>query len=271
MFSTTYQLLEQEGLVVRSCLCTGLTELRNANLNNKGRYYTAFFQLATGIERMAKLALILDHMGQNNLLPPGANGVRSYGHDLETLFAKVQTTSKERGYILASSFTISPLSTRILKFLSEFAKGMRYANLDALASGNTQRKPLHEWELILQDAMASKVSAKTNQRITQQSTAIANAIEDVSIVIASDLADTPLSMVTAFLKPTQLDYAAKHLVFELLSMLAPLRDFIVESDHNAHRIAATQRRGLALIPDMSEFFDFIWLNRNWVLRKKRWP
>lgn len=271
MFSANYQLLEQESLVVRSCLCTGFTELRNTNLNNKGRCYTAFFQLATGIERMAKLALILDHMGQNNLLPPGTQGVRNYGHDLEKLFGKVKETSQVRGYTLGNSFTLSPLSARMLKFLSEFATGMRYANLDALASGKAQRKPLQEWDHILQEAMASQVPAKTNQRVIQQSIAIANAIQDVSIVNANDLADIPLSMATALSKPKQMDYAAKHLVLELLSLLAPLCDFIVKSGHNAEQTAVARSGNTIHIPNMREFFYFIWLDRELVLRKKRWP
>lgn len=271
MFSATYQLLEQESLVVRSCICTGLTDFRNANLNDKGRYYTAFFQLAIGIERMAKLALILDHMAQNNLQSPGQQAVRAYGHDLETLYATVEKTSQSRGHSFASHFALSLLATRMLKFLSEFAKGMRYANLDALASGNSQRKPLHEWNQILQDAVESKVQAKTKQRVVKRSVAVAKVIQDKILVIASDLADAPLSMASALYEPKMLDAASKHLVWDLLSLLAPLRDFIVETGHTADQTSAARSGSTAHIPNMSEFFEFIWLDRNYVLRKKRWP
>jgi len=271
MFSATYQLLEQESLIVRSCLCTGLTGIRNANLHDKGRYYTAFFQLAIGIERMAKLALILDCMAQNNLCAPGQQAVRTYGHDLKTLFATVQATAQARGYTLRSIFTLSQLSTDVLEFLSEFATGMRYANLDALASGNAQREPLHEWNQILQGVVKSKVPAKTKRRVTQQSTAVANALQDMSLVMASDLDGKPLSIATALSNPALLDAAAKQLIWELLSLLAPLRDFIVESGHSAERTTAAQTQSIAHIPNMSEFFDFIWLDRGNALRKKRWP
>jgi len=271
MFSATYRLLEQECLVVRSCLCTGLTDIRNANLNGKGRYYTAFFQFAIGIERMAKLALILDHMAKNNLRAPGQQIVRAYGHDLETLFDTVKTTSQIRGDSFASSFAISPLATKMLRFLSEFAKGMRYANLDALASGNMQRKPLHEWNLILQDVIATKVPKKTKQRVIGQSVAVAKAIQDITSVIASDLSDEPLDMASALYKPALLDSASKHLVWELLLILAPLRDFIVESGHASEQTVAGRNRNIANVPNLSEFFEFIWLDRDYALKKKRWP
>lgn len=273
MFSATHQLLEQEALVIRSCLCTGLTELRNANLNNKGRYYTAFFQLAIGIERMAKLALILDHMAQNNLRPPGKEDMLAHKHNLETLFSTVKTISQARGHKFESSFALSPLASRMLSFLSEFAKGMRYANLDALASGNAQRNPLHEWNQVLQDTIKTKVQAKTKQRVVGRSVAVAKAMQDVTLVIATDLADKPLSMESALYEPALIDTAAKHLVWELLSLLASLRDFIVEAGHAAAQTetAAGRSRSIANVPNMSEFFDFIYLDRKYVLRKKRWP
>jgi hypothetical protein len=271
MFSATHQLLEQEGLLIRSCLCSGLTDLRNANLNDKGRYYTAFFQLATGIERMAKLALILDHMAQNNLRPPGKEYMVALKHDLETLFDAVKTTSQTRGYTFKRSFALSPLSSRMLRFLSEFAKGMRYANLDALASGNAQRKPLREWNQILQDTIETKIQVKTRQRVVGQSVAVAKAIQDITLVIATDLSDKPLTVKSAFHKPALLDTASKHLVWELLSLLASLRDFIVEAGYAAEQTIACRSQSAANVPHMSEFFDFICLDRDTIFRKKRWP
>jgi hypothetical protein len=265
-FSQTYQLLEQESLIVRSCLCTGLTDLRKAN-QEKGRNYTAFFQLSIGIERMAKLALILDYMAQNNLQAPGERHVRAYGHDLVTLYNKVKSTSQLRGHEIASSFALSPLATQVLEFLSDFAKGMRYANLDELATGSSQRKPLEEWRLILQGAVSSKVKAKTAKR----SNAIAKVLENKISLISSDLAGTPLSLASYIYEPVLSDAASKHLIRELLSLLAPLRDFIVETSCTANQVPAACCQSTTHIPIMSEFFEFIWLDTKYLQRKKRWP
>jgi len=259
-------------LVIRSCLCTGITALRKANLGDlKGGYYTAFFQLATGIERLAKLALILDHMAQDNLKPPGERAVKAYGHDLAALFSKVEKTSQMHGYTLGGSFSLSPLSAQILHFLSEFAKGMRYANLDALAAGKIQKNPFGEWEKILQRTIASKVPGQRTKTIINQSRAIANAVRDMTLVMASDLAGKPLSPDTMFSEPRLLDEAAKYLVWELLCLLAPLRDFVVKAGRSAELTEAAQSERIAHIPNISEFFDFIWLDKPYVLRKKRWP
>ena len=270
MFSDLYRILEQESLVVRSCICTGLTELRNASLNEKGRYYAGFFQIAIGIERMAKLALILDYMAQNNLRPPGQQTVRTYGHDLETLVTTVETITATRGYQVRSSFARSTLCSSALIFLSQFATGMRYANLDGLASGIRQRDPLLEWYTILQSAL-SNIRPATLQRVYAGSQSIANVLSGSTMIVAQDLGGNALTMTTAISEPALLDYASKFLVWDIVSLLSPLRDVIVEASYAAENTPAASNRSIANIPTMSEFFNFIRLDRSYVLRKRRWP
>lgn len=267
MYGVLYRTLQQEGHVIRSCLAIGLTELRNANLNEKGRYYSAFFQLAIGIERLAKLALILDHMAQNGLQAPG----QVNGHDLQTLVSKVSTLTTARGYALSSPFPTDPLCKRVLAFLSDFATGMRYANLDALASGKQKRDPLSEWNEILQDTAATKVSEATKYQISTLSAAIAQDLEGRARVVASDLASKPLTLCTAFSEPSILDSASKYLVWEIFTLLVPLRDAVVEAGDAADAIAVTVDPDGDRVPALREFFDFIQLNRKIVFRKKRWP
>ena len=270
-FSSTYILLEQEGFVTRSCVCAGLTELRNANLGEEGRYYTGFFQMAIGVERMAKLALILDHMASHSLAAPGQQAIRSFGHDLVTLFSKVAAAAHARGYVFSGRFSLSSPAKQILEFLSEFAKAMRYANLDALATGTRQKEPVHEWQRILETAMAADVPQSKQRNIACQSAAIASAIQSNSTVIASDLDKKPLTTTTWFSTPRLYDEAARFVIWELVQFLGPLRDFIVAAGNNAAQLRVGQGRTTANVPDMSEFYEFLWVDRNYVLRKKRWP
>ena len=259
-----YKTLEQEAFVIRSCLATGLTELRNADLNEKGRYYSAFFQLAIGIERLAKMALILDHMARNNLQAPGKSTVTGYGHDLQVLVSKVSAN-------VTIPFPVDPLCTKVIAFLSEFATGMRYANLDALASGKPQRDPLGEWNDILQEVVATKIRKSTRRRISEISNSIAKRLEGSALVMASDLAGGPLTLSSVLSEPSMLDAASKHLVWEVITLLGPLRDAVVETGYAVDSIAASRDPYGDRVPTLNEFFDFIWVNRPYVLRKKRWP
>jgi len=42
-------------------------------------FYSAFFELSIGFERVLKLVLILDHMARNQLVPPDSKAVEDYG------------------------------------------------------------------------------------------------------------------------------------------------------------------------------------------------
>lgn len=271
MHSKLFKTLSQEGAVIQSCLAIGLTELRNANLNEKGRYYGAFFQLAIGIERLAKLALILDHMAHHQLQAPGSSVVRKYGHDLRTLIARVSEVAGARGYELSTSFPDEPLCMRVVAFLSDFAEGMRYANLDSLATGTPKRDPLIEWNDILQYTIASKLSSAAKHKISTLATAAAQAVGSHAAVYASDLAGKPLTLSSVFSEPLALDAGSKYLVWEICTLLSPLRDSVVSAGYAADAVAASINPQGDRVPTLSEFFDFLWLDRKYVFRKKRWP
>lgn len=68
-------------------------------------FYSAFFKLSIGFERVLKLVLILDHMARNQLAPPDSKAAENYGHKLRALFdtAQISRTIIDRlGYIRPS-------------------------------------------------------------------------------------------------------------------------------------------------------------------------
>src|SRR5258708_2646489 len=58
------------GYLFHSCLTQGLAALRNANLHEIEQYYTPFFQLSIGLERLMKVIVIIDHAARNALSLP---------------------------------------------------------------------------------------------------------------------------------------------------------------------------------------------------------
>ena len=61
------------------------------------------------------------------------------------------------------------------------------------------------------------------------------------------------------------------MVWEVLTLLSPLRDATAEAGYAADHIASSVVRNGERVPVLREFFDFIWLDRKDALRKKRWP
>ena len=149
VFSATWFLLEQEGLLAQACLCNGLTALRRANLGDKkGLFYSAFFELSIGFERTLKLILILDHMARNQLDPPDSKTVEDYGHKLRALFDSAKAICATRGVPALDAFQPDSLPNAILGFLDDFAHpGGRYSNINKLTGHKHQAMadPLVKW------------------------------------------------------------------------------------------------------------------------------
>ena len=93
-FSRTFTLLQQEGHLARTSLLSGIDLLLKANLDeqNIGKFYSAFFQLTIGIERILKLVVITNHMLENNYTPPTDEELRKkYGHNIKATYLHALT------------------------------------------------------------------------------------------------------------------------------------------------------------------------------------
>ncbi|HRQ41633.1 MAG TPA: hypothetical protein PLD25_27245 [Chloroflexota bacterium] len=274
-FSSTYFMLEQEGFITSSCITTGLTALHTAHSYEdfKGRFYVAFFQLAIGIERTAKLCLILDHMTKHNLSSPGKTAIKGYGHDINHLFDKISQVGGERGDAFKKNFQLTGVQKDILDFLSEFARSTRYANIDGLATGIPGKEPLARWQEILDELININFSAKKKKEILKQSSAIADCIGSHAVVIAHDLKNQPLSLGETLANHKLLDRAAGFAVWEVCQIIRPIVELINRLFWEARKISIQKSidQNIVDIPHMDEFYLFLNEDLKSTLRKKRWP
>lgn len=105
-FSRTFALLQQEGHLARTSLLSEIDLLLKANLDerNIGRFYSAFFQLTVGIERILKLVIITNHMLENNYKPPTDEELRKkYGHNLKATYLHALSVRNKWGGINLAS------------------------------------------------------------------------------------------------------------------------------------------------------------------------
>lgn len=138
----------------------GVTALGKANYADKfGEYYTAFFGISVGIERLAKLILVADYAILHNGEMPKEAIIRDFGHKVLTLFNKVESISKDQGLLLQYESPELPVCTKILDCLDSFAdasKG-RYANFGSLGEPNlSQQEPVAKWWSVVADAILNE-------------------------------------------------------------------------------------------------------------------
>lgn len=133
-----FHALNQEMRLATHAVCAGVTALHHASAARSGSYSEAFFNLSIGIERLIKLALVIDHCLSHAGTFPVDKDLRDKGHDIEALFNEAKA-------IRARYSSTEPLAQipndaivdSIVLCLSEFGKATRYYNLDYLVGGRT--------------------------------------------------------------------------------------------------------------------------------------
>ena len=275
-FTKTWFLLEQEGLLAQACLCHGLTALRQANLGDKkGLFYSAFFELSTGLERTMKLILILDHMAQNQLSPPDDKFIRCYGHRLGKLWNATKSVGARRGLTVLEGFQADSLGMITLAFLDKFADtNGRYSNINQLTGrGNqTVADPLQRWGEITNLIMRDHATVSERQRAQSNGQTVAAAVSDISISLINDMDQQNMEVAGLHTRSSELETAARYAIHALVTLVAALRDVIESVCEDCWKTELDMGQdGTAHIPHMREFFDFAWTDKSYVRRKRKWP
>jgi hypothetical protein len=145
-----FEALNRELALATSAVCIGLTALRKADFATPGTYTQAFFNLTIGIERLGKLAYILDYCVSNSgKLPTNGELKGSFGHDIEKLVSACrEIRSKFPNDDSLAAYPADAITEAAVACLSGFAKKTRYYNLDLLVGSGpgVERDPIAEWD-----------------------------------------------------------------------------------------------------------------------------
>nr|WP_156889300.1 hypothetical protein [Halomonas sp. 1513] len=172
----TFLALQKEALFTKEVLGAGATQIRKANYANKGIYFQAFTSLATGLERIGKLCLMLDYYASNGGSFPDFKYLKNeIGHDIELLYERSLEVAARRGvkfYFLKN--LEGEIHKEILKVLSAFAKGDRYSNINLLVNSKQQGDPVASWvESVDLPLFQKRVSERKKETIAHNARAMA--------------------------------------------------------------------------------------------------
>lgn len=273
-FSPMWHLLDQEGCLAHSSLCAGLTFLRNANLGSKkGLFYSAFFELAIGLERTMKLLLILDHLAKNQCNGPDPEQFRRYGHKLLKLWTASQNLASEYSCEKLVELGQDANIQVLLGFLGRFADSAgRYSNINGLSSksGQLDFDPLASWGRIA-GSLFSQHASKQQKREADRIKFILDAtVGDISVNLISGLDNGSLSVAQLHKQAFVFEISSRYAVLHLVKLIEGLRTVIEAVCDVAHEAERVLNLPEPLIPHMHEFFEFAWSDPS-VLKKKRWP
>jgi len=264
-YSSSFLFLQQEGHLIHSCLTAGLTQLRSANVGNKGAFYAASFNLSVGMERLLKSIFIIDHMLEHNLTSPDDTQLRKHGHNLVGLYDLAVSSAQKHNVLLPSRCSLDNTNQEILRLLGDFAKSTRYYNLDVLTKPSACAKnkdPLTHWNDIIKATLEQNVRGKYKTKISDSAHKIAPIIISLG---CHNLDQTPVSSEDIVALPALHDRAMKYVVLRIVMILLPIRDLISALSLKACAYPEPP------FPQMDEFLEWLLDDRQYVLSKKRWP
>tara|TARA_R110002050_G_scaffold42079_1_gene101628 strand:+ start:73 stop:885 length:813 start_codon:yes stop_codon:yes gene_type:complete len=265
-FPPSFLLLKQEGYLISSSLTSGLTALRSAHVHNKGAFYTSLFNLSVGFERLFKAIVIIDHMLCNQLSVPTKKQLQARGHNIIDLYDECSKIGISRNSIIPARPQLDSIDNELLQLLSDFASATRYHNLDALSAFGTNHDPLAKINEVLISILATDVSQNKKDKIHKGTSALTNQIDGITVTLMHGLDQRPLTTSDALTLPELHQQAVRFAVLRLVKLLSPIRDLLGTVSHESYGLGP-----VPAIPQMQEFLEWLWNDRQYVLRKKKWP
>jgi len=147
---SNWQALSREAGLAAEHLAIGVTAIGKANYSQPAHYYQAFFALSIGLERAAKLALVVDHAIDHNGTFPSYDELKNRGHNIKELLDCLEKIVEKRNLSEATGkFPASAIHAGIIETLSNFASNItRYYNFDFVTGfpkAAQRSDPITEW------------------------------------------------------------------------------------------------------------------------------
>ena len=165
--------------IVAHLIGSGLSTIRKADFVQHGKFGSSFFELTLGLERICKIVIIRKYQRINNGDFPTNQYIRNFSHSIKDLISEV-FNGYETKYIGKDE-----IIDDMIEFFSEFAKSIRYYNLDSITKNmNPQNDPMKLWSKIQDKIVERHYKGKTYSDFEEM---IINGLEDHATFIHRDM------------------------------------------------------------------------------------
>jgi hypothetical protein len=263
----------REAALVRHLIGSGATALGRANYADKiGEYYTAFFGLSVGLERLAKLILVADYAISNKGQMPAESIVRKFGHKLVDLMDAADASTTKHGLKLHYARPTTPISKKIVECLDAFADASRgrYANFAALGDPNLgQEEPIRKWwgevaELILKEHYFGK---PIQVQVEGRASVIDALLSPVSMVLhINEAGDAMQDVRTSSIRTGQTELVQRHGRYSALTVARWLSDAFSKLSQ-----LACYTHNIDAFFGVNEYFQTYTVEDQFLKTRKIWP
>lgn len=265
-----WQALAREAGISAEHLAIGVTALGKANYAQQAYYGQAFFALTTGIERAAKLAMVVDYALEYSGKFPSHQMIRGYNHNLKDLLEVADEIAERHGLSIGARLPRTPIHTDIVDVLSDFAGNVtRYYNLDLITGHPRVTKhvdPIRVWyEKVIVPVLAIHYPQSAKQRHEKNAQLIVQILgPNAKILYHSENGNLLDSVNEASIQTAITDFTKPFVRMYVMQIARFLGRLLSELANAAHRCQ------LEMIPELSEFFAIFNNSDEYFRQRKSW-
>lgn len=273
-FNKKFALLCQEAHLAKNTILSGFDLLLKANFyqNTEGNFYSAFFHLSIGFERLLKLAVVTDHMLSNDYRSPTIKELRKeYGHNVEHLYRECRQLIQCYPRGEAEPPPLTKDDEAVVTFLSDYGDQSRYFNLNEVCEAKMERSPLYKWldiavalyEEYTRAAMRERSALKIIYKM--DSDRVSN-----GYTIYSDENGHPMTRFDCYHRQYVIKKAAPLAIWRLVETFRPIHYLLEAMVHSAREYERSKNIGQMVVPHYEDFFHFLLADRDSIKRRKHW-
>jgi hypothetical protein len=269
-----WKALHREAILVSQLIGAGITALGRASYaSGLGEYYTAFFGLSIGMERLAKLILVTDYALGNVGKLPDQKAVKDFGHKLKSLTDKAEQIARHHNLSLNYPKPTDPICWAALSCLDSFAdiSKIRYANFEIIGnpSFDPNKEPINKWWNEVVEPILDKHYRRTHreQKVVLNASLVNATIGNDSIAVYTNENGKMMDdLYVASERTGQTAWAQKYGRFYVLCIVRWLSNIFTDLTHKA----VYENQSKAFFGHW-EFFETYTVADDFLLKRKTWP
>lgn len=273
-FDKKFTLLSQEAHLAKNTLLSGFDLLLKANFlkDTEGYFYSAFFHLSIGMERLLKLAVVTNYMLENDYKTPTIKQLKNqFGHNVSELYRECSKLFPVYLTSFESYTNLLDEDAELLDFFAEYGIGSRYFNLNEVCEMKMDRSPLMKWLDIARDLYEDHTSWHVRER------AASNLMYKMDKSGPSngytynlDEEGHPMTVFDCLYRQMVVTKSAPIAIWRIVELLRPIHYLLEAMAHEARSYEERTNHGGMVIPHYEDFFYFLLADRQSIKKRKRW-
>jgi hypothetical protein len=273
-FDKKFTLLAQEAHLAKNTLLSGFDLLLKANFfkDTDGYFYSAFFHLSIGMERILKLAVVTHYMLENDYKTPTIKQLKKeFGHNVSGLYEECRKLVPMYRASGSPVVELSDEDASLVDFFADYGIGSRYFNLNEVCEMQMDRSPLLKWL----DIARSLYEDHTSWRVREKAaTGLMYKMDKNGppndFTCNLDEGGHPMTVFDCLHRQMVVAKSAPIAIWRIIEILRPIHYLLESMAHKSRAYEERINHRQMVIPHYEDFFYFLLADRDSIKRRRTW-